>query len=147
MDVLGELCLFKLAGRDKTDAVAVAQLTVPKLSGPPLPRHSREDEWFYVSTAKSPCKWTGASQRTPAVRPSVPRHPHTFQNFHDERAHILVMVTPAGLDKFFKHVTAMNKGSGQPDFARTEQLMQSYGIGLLGPAFAVRWFRSRSAGE
>ena len=41
-------------------------------------------------------------------------------------------MTPAGLDRFFKDVTAMNKGSSQPDFARAEQLMQSYGMELLG---------------
>jgi hypothetical protein len=42
------------------------------------------------------------------------------------------MVTPAGLDQFFEDVTALSKGSSQPDFARVEQLMQSYGVDLLG---------------
>ena len=48
LDVLGEPCLVKLAGADTGNAVAVLHLTVPKLFGPPLHRHSREDEWFYV---------------------------------------------------------------------------------------------------
>jgi quercetin dioxygenase-like cupin family protein len=48
LDVLGEPGLVKLAGADTGGAVAVVHLTVPKLSGPPLHRHSREDEWFYV---------------------------------------------------------------------------------------------------
>jgi hypothetical protein len=43
------------------------------------------------------------------------------------------MVTPPGLDRFFADVTAMNKGLSQPDFARVEQLMQSYRMELLGP--------------
>ncbi len=30
-------------------------------------------------------------------------------------------------------MTALNKGLSQPDFARVEQLMQSYGMELLGP--------------
>jgi len=58
---------------------------------------------------------------------------HAYQNFRDEAAHILVMVTPAGMDQFFEDVTALNKGLSQPDFARVEQLMQSYGMELLGP--------------
>jgi hypothetical protein len=58
---------------------------------------------------------------------------HAYQNFRDEAAHILVMVTPAGLDQFFEDATAQNKGLSQPDFARVEQLMQSYGVELLAP--------------
>ena len=42
------------------------------------------------------------------------------------------MVNPAGLDQFFEDVTAQNKGLSQPDFARVEQLMKSYGMELLG---------------
>ena len=48
LDVLGEPGLIKLAGADTNDQVAVVRFTVPKLAGPPLHRHSREDEWFYV---------------------------------------------------------------------------------------------------
>lgn len=52
---------------------------------------------------------------------------HAYQNIRDEAAHILVMLTPAGLDQFFEDVTAQNKGLSQPDFARVDQLMQSTG--------------------
>lgn len=57
---------------------------------------------------------------------------HAYQNFRDETAHILIMVTPAGLDQFFEDVTELNKGLSQPDFAGVEQMMQSYGMELLG---------------
>ena len=135
IDVLGEPGLIKLAGADTADAVAVMHLTVPKLSGPPLHRHSREDEWFYILDGK--LTWEVDGQRfTGGAGASAfaPRGTaHAFQNFHDETAHILVMVTPAGLDRFFEDVTALNKGLSQPDYARVEQLMQSYGMELLGP--------------
>jgi quercetin dioxygenase-like cupin family protein len=135
LDVLGQPCLVKLAGADTENAVAVVHLTVPKLSGPPLHRHSREDEWFYVLDGELTCVvdeqrftlGTGASAFAP--RGTV----HTFQNFQSETAHTLVMVTPAGIDQFFLDLTVQNKGLNQPDFARVEQLMQSYGIELLGP--------------
>lgn len=135
LNVLGEPGLVKLSGGDTDNTVAVVHLTVPKLSGPPLHRHSREDEWFYVLDGE--LTWEvdgqrftgGAGASAFAPRGTV----HTYQNFHDETAHILVVVTPAGLDQFFEDVTQLNKGMQQPDFARVEQLMQSYGMELLGP--------------
>lgn len=135
IDVLGEPGLVKLAGADTADAVAVMHLTVPKLSGPPLHRHSREDEWFYILDGE--LTWEVDGQRftggTGASAFAPRGTAHAFQNFHDETAHILVMVTPAGLDRFFEDVTELNKGLSQPDYARVEQLMQSYGMELLGP--------------
>lgn len=135
LDVLGEPCLPKLTGADTDGAVAVMHLTVPKLFGPPLHRHSREDEWFYVLDGKLTFEVDGqrfageAGSSAFAPRGTV----HAYQNFHDEAAHILVMVTPAGLDQFFQDVAALNKGLSQPDYTRVEQLMQSYGMELLGP--------------
>lgn len=135
LDVLGEPCLVKLSGGDTNNSVAVVHLTVPKLAGPPLHRHSREDEWFYVLDGGITCEVDG--QRFNAGAGSsvfAPRGTaHTFQNFREETAHILVMMTPAGLDQFFEDLTKQNKGLSQPDFVRVEQLMQSYGMELLGP--------------
>ena len=136
-DPLGELGLVKLSGGDTNNAVTVTHWTVPKLGGPPLHRHSGEDEWFYVLDGE--ITWEVDGQRftgTAGTSAFAPRGTaHTYQNFRDETAHILVMETPAGLDRFFEdYVTAQNKGLSQPDFARVEQqLMQSYGLELLGP--------------
>jgi quercetin dioxygenase-like cupin family protein len=135
LDVLGEPCLTKLAGSDTDGAAAVMHLTVPKMSGPPLHRHSREDEWFYVLDGELTFevdgnRFTGtAGSSAFAPRGTV----HAYQNFQNEAAHILVMVTPAGLDDFFEEVAALNKGRSQPDYARVEKLMESYGMELLGP--------------
>lgn len=135
LEVLGQPGLVKLAGSDTGDAVAVVHLTVPKLSGPPLHRHSREDEWFYVLDGEITWEVDGKRHSGgPGSSAFAPRGTaHAFQNFRDETAHILVMVTPAGLDRFFADVTTMNKGLSQPDFDRVGQLMQSYGMELLGP--------------
>lgn len=135
LDVLGEPGMVKLAGADTGGSVAVVHLTVPKLSGPPLHRHSREDEWFYVLDGE--LVWEVDGQRFSGGKGAsafVPRGTaHTFQNFQEEAAHILVMVTPGGLDRFFEDVTVLNKGLSQPDFPGVEALMQSYGLELLGP--------------
>ena len=135
LNVLGEPGMVKLAGTDTQDAVAVVHLTVPKLSGPPLHRHSREDEWFYVLDGEITVEVDGQRHSAGAgTSVFAPRGTaHAFQNFRDETAHILVMVTPGGLERFFEDVTTLNKDLSQPDIPRVEQLMQSYGMELLGP--------------
>ena len=135
LNVLGEHGMVILSGGDTNQAVAVVRLTVPRLCGPPLHRHSREDEWFYVLDGEIALQVDG--QRFTANTGGsafVPRGTvHAFQNFRDKPAHLLVMVTPAGLDRFFEDVTALNKGLSQPDFAGVEQLGRNYGLELLGP--------------
>jgi hypothetical protein len=58
---------------------------------------------------------------------------HTFQNFTDATARMLVMVTPGGFNRFFEELSSLNKGLLVPDLPRTEQLMNSYGLDLVGP--------------
>lgn len=135
LDVLGEPGLVKLAGADTGSAVAVVHFTVPKMSGPPRHRHGREDEWFYVLEGE--IQWEvdgerftgGAGASAFAPRGTV----HAYQNFKAEAARLLVMVTPAGLEKFFEEVTAQNKGRSRPDLGAVERLMESYGMELAGP--------------
>lgn len=135
LDILGETGLVKLAGADTNNTVAVIHLTAPKLSGPPLHRHSREDEWFYVLDGE--LVWEVDGQRFSGGRGASAFAPrgtaHTFQNFRDETARLLVMLSPAGLERFFEEVSALNKGLSQPDFAGVAALAPNYGLELLGP--------------
>src|SRR5713226_7737723 len=83
LDVLGEPGLVKLAGADTDNAVAIVHLTVPKLAGPPLHRHSREDEWFYLLDGELTLevdgeRFTGGAG-TSAFAPRGTAH--AFQNF------------------------------------------------------------------
>ncbi|HEY2856956.1 MAG TPA: cupin domain-containing protein [Terracidiphilus sp.] len=135
LDILGQVALTKLGGDDTGGAVAVLHVTAPKMSGPPMHRHSREDEWFYVIDGeltfevdgKRSVAGAGASAFAP--RGTV----HTFQNFRDEPAHFLVMVTPAGMERMFEEFTTLNKGLSQPDIPGVTQIMQNYGLELMGP--------------
>lgn len=138
LDVLGQPAIVKLAGGDTNGAVAVIHVTVPELSGPPLHRHSREDEWFYVLDGEITFEVDGQRWKTSTGSSAfAPRGTvHAFQNFSDTTAHMLVMVTPAGLERFFEDVTALNKGLSQPDLEATSKLSMNYGIELLGPPLA-----------
>jgi hypothetical protein len=58
---------------------------------------------------------------------------HTFQNFTEATARMLVMVTPGGFNQFFEELSCLNRGLPFPDLPETEKLMNSYGLDLLEP--------------
>ena len=69
-----------------------------------------------------------------AVLPFAPRGTaHTIQNFGPAAAQMLVMVTPGRLQEFVEELSSLNKGVSTPDLVRAEQLMNQYGMELLGP--------------
>ena len=61
---------------------------------------------------------------------------HAFQNFGTTTAHLLVMVVPAGLDRFFEELSAGTLAGQLPDMAFLNNLAQQYGITILGPPLA-----------
>jgi quercetin dioxygenase-like cupin family protein len=135
LDILGQEVLVKLTNADTHGAAAVFHLTVPPMSGPPLHRHSREDEWFYVLDGEITAETDG--QRSVLHGGGCAFAPcgtvHEFQNFSTATAHILVMVTPGGFHRFFEELSSLNRGLPAPDLVRTERLMKDYGMELLGP--------------
>lgn len=104
LDILGEPGMVKLAGADTGSEVAVLHFRVPKLTAPPLHLHSREDEWFWVLEGDLTWEVDGQRYRGGAGASAfAPRGmAHAYQNFREEEARLLVMVTPAGLDRFFE---------------------------------------------
>jgi glyoxylate utilization-related uncharacterized protein len=61
---------------------------------------------------------------------------HTYQNFGSSPAGTPVMVTPTHFQRFFEELTLLNGGLPAPDLVRVEQLMNEYGVDLLGPALS-----------
>ena len=96
LDILGQKTLVKLASSDTAGSAAVFHLTVPPMSGPPLHRHSREDEWFYVLEGTITVEIDGGrSVLKRGGSAFAPRRTvHAFQNFTAETGKILVMTTP-----------------------------------------------------
>ncbi len=135
LDILGQFTLVKLASADTGGAAAVFHRTVPPISGPALHRHSREDEWFYILEGDLTFEADGSRFALPAGGSGLaPRGTaHAFQNFTSTTAKLLVMTTPGGFSDFFADLAAANAGLATPDFARSEQIMNDYGIELLGP--------------
>jgi quercetin dioxygenase-like cupin family protein len=131
LNILGSDVFVKLANADTSGALAIFEHAVPPMGGPPLHRHSREDEWFYVLDGEITVEVDGERMVLPrggsayAPRGTV----HAFQNFSATQARILVLVTPGGFHHFFEKLSPMP----WPDPARLEKVAKEYGIEILGP--------------
>jgi hypothetical protein len=107
------------------------------MSGP-LHRHSREDEWFYVVEGQITVRVDGHETIVRAWGSAfAPRGTaHTFQNFGPTAARVLVLFTPGHFQQFFEELSSLIKVLPTPDLVRVEQLMNKYGVEVLGPALS-----------
>jgi quercetin dioxygenase-like cupin family protein len=135
LDIFGAEVLVKLGSADSNGAAVVFYEDVPPMSGPPLHRHSREDEWFYVLDGEITFEIDG--QRTVLQAGGSAFAPrgtaHTLKNFRDSSAKMLVMLTPGGIQQFLEELSSVNEGLPAPDIVRIKRLAQDYGIEILGP--------------
>ncbi len=114
-------------------AFAMENLSAPG-SGPPLHRHAREDEHFYVIEGHAKFVVNGVEHRVAAggyafaPRGSV----HTFVSVGPGPLRMLVVCTPAGLEAPFRQADRLaREGAATPDsLART---FAPFGIEFLGP--------------
>ena len=111
LDILGMEVLVKLTNADTNGEAAILHQTVPPMSGPPLHRHTREDEWFYILDGEITAEIDGqrtvlhAGDSAFASRGTG----HAFQNFGDAAVQMLVMVTPGGFYRFFEELSSLNR--------------------------------------
>jgi quercetin dioxygenase-like cupin family protein len=135
LNIHGAQILVKLADADTHGAIAIFHEIAPPLSGPPLHRHSHEDEWFYVLNGEITLQIDG--ERTVLSAGSsgfAPRGTvHTFQNFGNSPAEMLVIATPGRLNLFLKELAALNAGGSTPDMDGIERVAADYGMEILGP--------------
>lgn len=140
LHVFGGEVLVKLANTDTNGAAAILHVTVAPMSGPPLHRHSREDEWFYVLSGEITAVIDG---KQTVVREGgslfAPRGTaHAIQNFGRESLQMLTMITPGSFVGFIEELALMNKVLPAPDPVRAERLRKKYRIEVLGPPLSAR---------
>jgi quercetin dioxygenase-like cupin family protein len=135
LNILGVETLVKLANTDTDGAVSILQQSVAPLAGPPLHRHSSEDEWLYLLEGEITVEIDGERSILQARGSAfAPRGTvHAFKNFRNFPTQILVLVTPGRFQNFFEDLSSLSKGEAAPDLARIEQLAKEYGIEILGP--------------
>jgi quercetin dioxygenase-like cupin family protein len=126
--VLGDLYTFKVAGGETGESLAVIEVQVQPQNGPPPHIHHREDETFYVLYGQF--SFLLGDQTFEATIGSfvyIPRGTlHTFKNKGVSPGRLLVVITPAGFERFFEEIGEPATGkSSPPPFnpATVEKLM------------------------
>ena len=106
----GSLMTFLVRGEDTEGQFALIEAVNRKGNGPPRHIHHREDETFYVVEGEVT---VSVGDRTINAKPGtlvfLPRGiPHTF-TIESEQARMLVLVTPSGLEGWFKEYSQIQE--------------------------------------
>jgi quercetin dioxygenase-like cupin family protein len=138
--IVSELLTLKIVGADTSGAFAVLEEITPPQGGIPPHIHSREDETFYVLEGELEFR---VSDRTIlATAGSIIYGPrgilHTFKNVGTTPSRMLVLVTPAGLEKMFEEVGEQvtdpsSPPEGPPDIDRLVAVNRKYGVEIPPP--------------
>jgi quercetin dioxygenase-like cupin family protein len=122
---------FKVRGEQTSGSLTALENVIPPGQGPPLHAHAEEDEAWYVIEGELRFKLGDQVRRVPAGSfVFVPRGtPHCFQNPGAQAARILVMFTPAGMERFFDQFAELSASDPNAFHAIGEPL----GMTVLGP--------------
>ena len=134
LHVLGDVVISLVVGADTGGAYAVQQQATQPGGGPPLHRHSREDEGFCVLEGEYEFRVGEQTFRAgPGTFVFGPRGiPHTFKCVGPGPGKIQVIISPPGLEAFFEEVDVLGR-QGPPDMGQVVALAGKYGVEFLGP--------------
>ena len=131
---VGGALTFKARGEQTNGTFTALENVIPPRQGPPLHTHANEDEAWYVLEGELRFKIGGELRAAPAGSfVFVPRAtPHCFQNVGDNPARILVIFTPAGMERFYDEVATLSA----PDPDAFAKIGDPLGMKVLGPPLA-----------
>lgn len=137
---LGNLATVKAAGSDTGGRVTVVEFQNPAGFAPPLHRHLREDEMFYVlsGAARFQCG-DRVFDGGPGDFVLLPLGlPHTFLVGPDEPLRCLQITAPSGFEDFMADVGGPAAEHRLPDLGPVDpaalgHAMMRHGYELLGP--------------
>jgi len=132
--IAGDLVTIKLTGDETGEAFTAIETTVPPGGGPPLHVHRREDETFFV--LEGAITFTVGDMEITAPKGTCafgPRDtPHRYFNATDKPARMLVVISPAGFEKYFEKVGTPVNDLTEPPPPVTPEVIEK----LLGAAEA-----------
>jgi len=133
----GDTLQIKLSAADTGGQLSLGLLTTPPGNGPPLHRHTHEDELFIVVEGRF--RFVSDDVEREAGPGTVvwlrSGTVHTFQVISDTPGKAWVLVMPGGFENFFRassEVFAQAAG-GPPDMAKIMAVATAQGIEILGP--------------
>ncbi len=128
-----------LTGEDTGGSYALIEDCNPLGMGIPLHLHRNKDEMFYVVEGQVEFRIGSELLKASAgTTVHMPRDtPHAFTIIGDMPAKMLIMLVPAGLEKYFEELSQLPSGE-PPDMEKVVAISARYGIEFLsvpeGPA-------------
>ena len=127
-----------LSGEQTENALAVIEMVVPANGGPGPHAHASFQECFFVLEGEVTFK--SETQTYKAVKGDMVHIPrggavHCFKNETDQTARLLCMVTPAGLDAFFREASKLPPPVNDEARQNIFRLGESYGQEFFPPDF------------
>ncbi|MFC0105869.1 cupin domain-containing protein [Kibdelosporangium aridum] len=121
----------RLTGADTKGAYSLFEYVVPPgLGGPPTHVHSREDELFICVQGKVTVELDGTAhvlgQGDSLLMPRGV--PHVFYNPFDEETRIVAVVSPPGLENYYRELSELPPGPR--DMSLVAPIMTRYGLSL-----------------
>lgn len=133
----GGLLTFKARTEDTGGTLTVFENIIAPKDGPPLHKHAREDEAWYI--LEGHLRFKSGDELFDAPAGSfvfIPRGtPHCFQNIGDEPARIMVLFTPSGMERFFDQFAELSPEAVGPEAFHT--IGRDSGMEVLGPPLGV----------
>lgn len=132
LNVLGDSQRIVLTGEDTGGSYALIENCNPPVMGIPLHLHHNEDETFYVLEGQVEFQiGVETIQATAGTTVYLPRNvPHAFTIIGEAPAKMLVMVMPAGLEKYFEELSQLPSDE-PPDMEEVIAISARYGIEFL----------------
>jgi quercetin dioxygenase-like cupin family protein len=117
--ILGDIYTIKISGDETHGVYSIWEIEVPLNNGPPLHKHSMEDEAFYVLEGDFSFPY-GDKEAKVADKGQLINAPrgqfHTYKNIGKSVGKLLLIITPSHFEKFFDEIGIPidNKSSFKP---------------------------------
>jgi len=103
--VLNDLYVFKVEAQHTGGAFSLIEGTIRPQGGPPLHRHPQQETFYILEGEFTFFRQNGPFQATVGSVIHVPSGvPHTFKNVGATPGKFLVLIQPAGFEKFFEEI-------------------------------------------
>jgi quercetin dioxygenase-like cupin family protein len=137
---MNDLARIHLHGDRVDGRVSIVEFVSPPGDMPPLHRHAREDELFYVVAGRLALHQPGrrTEGESGAALFAERGVAHAYEVLGQDPARFLVVATPAGFEKFVGEIARRADelrlpDPSEPDPERMAAVARRYGIDLLGP--------------
>jgi quercetin dioxygenase-like cupin family protein len=138
LNIFGDNLRVKCGGKSTNMTVMLSSVG-PK-EGPPLHRHTREDETFYILEGEFLFECDGKQTRgSTGTFVFLSRGTaHAFQNVGGTTGKMLIITQPAGIEDFFSEIDKATRGMKGVDMSILLPIFAKYEIEFLGPPIAAR---------